>query len=106
LESVGVIGGNSRDSKGRYRFLPHTPQDHLIPGHWKKDFWFWNYMKYPYTEVSEPRKKKKEKKIINGNGFCFHILIMYLFFSISGHGMLLRLDNKFSLRPFQPHVRD
>ncbi|ODM94205.1 Glycoprotein-N-acetylgalactosamine 3-beta-galactosyltransferase 1 [Orchesella cincta] len=50
LQNVGVSAGDSRDPFGSYRFLPFTPETHLIPGILRNDSWYWRYIYYPQPE--------------------------------------------------------
>ncbi|KAK2719752.1 hypothetical protein QYM36_005282, partial [Artemia franciscana] len=60
LNNVGVKLMDSRDEKGRERFLPFQPSDHLVPGKISLDHWYWNNVYY------------KAKK---GEGCCSDTLI-------------------------------
>jgi glycoprotein-N-acetylgalactosamine 3-beta-galactosyltransferase len=51
LEAVGVAAGDSRDSAGRQRFHPFSPEYHLIQGSSPRDMWIWSYDFYGYKEV-------------------------------------------------------
>uniref|UniRef100_A0A7E4VPS3 Glycoprotein-N-acetylgalactosamine 3-beta-galactosyltransferase 1 n=1 Tax=Panagrellus redivivus TaxID=6233 RepID=A0A7E4VPS3_PANRE len=53
LEKVNVTAGDSRDSKGRWRFMPLQPQSHMRPGNRTLDQWFYDYLYYPYTDGKE-----------------------------------------------------
>ncbi|KRG03028.1 uncharacterized protein Dmoj_GI25533 [Drosophila mojavensis] len=46
LENVKVLAGDSRDANGRGRFFPFVPEQHLIPSHTEKQFWYWRYIYY------------------------------------------------------------
>ncbi|CAG0915373.1 unnamed protein product, partial [Notodromas monacha] len=50
LDKLNVTAGDSRDSEKRWRFFPFTPETHVSPDKMGKDFWFWDYIKYPYEE--------------------------------------------------------
>ncbi|ODM91374.1 Glycoprotein-N-acetylgalactosamine 3-beta-galactosyltransferase 1 [Orchesella cincta] len=50
MQNVNVTAGDSRDSFGRYRFLPFLPEKHIIPGEIEKSSWYWNYLYYPQKE--------------------------------------------------------
>ena len=43
---------DTRDSKGRGRFFPFTPQQHLSHKNVSKDYWYWQANYYPEKEVS------------------------------------------------------
>ncbi|ALC46076.1 CG2983 [Drosophila busckii] len=44
LQNVKVVAGDSRDGKGRGRFFPFIPQDHVYPYH--DNTWYWEYQYY------------------------------------------------------------
>ncbi|CAL8127789.1 unnamed protein product [Orchesella dallaii] len=50
LQNVGVEAGDSRDSLGRYRFLPFAPEKYLIPSEIKSVTWYPEYTYYPQKE--------------------------------------------------------
>uniref|UniRef100_A0A914XKZ0 N-acetylgalactosaminide beta-1,3-galactosyltransferase n=1 Tax=Plectus sambesii TaxID=2011161 RepID=A0A914XKZ0_9BILA len=52
LEQVGVFTGDSRDSKGRHRMLPFSPEAHVVPKEMAAlPTWFYPYMYYDYEQV-------------------------------------------------------
>ncbi len=51
LESVGVIAADTRDRRGRYRFLPTEPAYHLMQTQADRYFWFWEMIYYPAKNV-------------------------------------------------------
>lgn len=52
MKNLNVKAMDTRDSKGRGRFFPFRPEKHLFPRPWKtKNFWYWQYIYYPVTEV-------------------------------------------------------
>ena len=50
MKNLGVEAGDSRDLKGRKRFFPFVPEDHLIPGEIHKKSWYWRFQFYPEEE--------------------------------------------------------
>jgi hypothetical protein len=55
LTNVNVTAGDSRDEEKRWRFFPFTVESFVGPHEMGKDFWFWDYIKYPYFHVSDER---------------------------------------------------
>lgn len=51
LKSVGIIADDSRDEFKKHRFLALPPKHYLIPGSLPKDFWWWQYIRYPQKPV-------------------------------------------------------
>ena len=51
MSSLNVSAMDTRDSKGRGRFFPFVPEQHLFPGKVNKDYWYWNAIYYPTKEV-------------------------------------------------------
>lgn len=51
MENVKVLAGDSRDSIGRGRFFPFEPEEHLLPPHNEKNYWYWQYIYYKTDEV-------------------------------------------------------
>uniref|UniRef100_A0A1B6MEE4 N-acetylgalactosaminide beta-1,3-galactosyltransferase n=1 Tax=Graphocephala atropunctata TaxID=36148 RepID=A0A1B6MEE4_9HEMI len=47
MEKLGVTPVDTRDSLGRGRFFPFSPETHLIPGTIKEDSWYWDMVYYP-----------------------------------------------------------
>uniref|UniRef100_A0AAF5DQ56 Glycoprotein-N-acetylgalactosamine 3-beta-galactosyltransferase 1 n=2 Tax=Strongyloides stercoralis TaxID=6248 RepID=A0AAF5DQ56_STRER len=47
LEKVGIVGGDSRDSFGRHRFLPLDIEYHITKSEKDMKFWLWTYTYYP-----------------------------------------------------------
>ena len=48
MMNVGVKSVDARDSFGRFRFLPFTPDNHLHQREWNyQDFWYFKNIKYP-----------------------------------------------------------
>ena len=42
---------DTRDSKGRGRFFPFIPEQHMFPGKISSGYWYWNNIYYPPTQV-------------------------------------------------------
>ena len=51
MENLHVQAGDSRDSLGRGRFFPFTPENHLVQKY-DKSFWYYQYIYYPDQGVS------------------------------------------------------
>ncbi len=52
LEAVNVRAGDSRDERGRGRFFPFVPEEHLMPKPVDPDYWYWKNLYYPSAQVS------------------------------------------------------
>lgn len=52
MKSLNVSAMDTRDSKGRGRFFPFVPQDHIITGKVDKSYWYWKNLYYPVKSVS------------------------------------------------------
>lgn len=51
MEKVGVLAGDSRDTRQRETFHPFVPEQHLT-AKFPKSFWYWSYCYYPISEAS------------------------------------------------------
>ena len=51
MSNLNVSAMDTRDSKGRGRFFPFIPEQHLITGKPTKDYWYWTSIFYPVKEV-------------------------------------------------------
>uniref|UniRef100_A0A672HBQ5 N-acetylgalactosaminide beta-1,3-galactosyltransferase n=2 Tax=Salarias fasciatus TaxID=181472 RepID=A0A672HBQ5_SALFA len=49
LEKMGVLAGDSRDTRQRETFHPFVPEHHLT-AKFPKSFWYWSYCYYPIVE--------------------------------------------------------
>ncbi|CAG7786337.1 unnamed protein product, partial [Allacma fusca] len=47
LENLGVVAGDTRDNLRRDRFLPFTPENHLIDSRRNQSFEFFTHAYYP-----------------------------------------------------------
>lgn len=98
LEKVNVIAGDSRDSQGRSRFLPFTPENHLIPGNKNKEGWFKAYQFY---------KEEDGMNCCSDNAISFHYMkpkdmyiFEYLIYHLRPYGIVMNsqpLPKKFSI---------
>lgn len=52
LHRLNVKAMDSRDTLGRGRFFPFTPEGHLFAGSYNPHFWYWTYVYYNTTDVS------------------------------------------------------
>ncbi|VDP49410.1 unnamed protein product [Soboliphyme baturini] len=50
MELMGVTAGDSRDTSGRFRFLPLSPASHARAGTLDPKFWLWTYFYYPFQQ--------------------------------------------------------
>ena len=51
MSNLNVTAMDTRDSKGRGRFFPFVPDQHLFPGKPTKKYWYWTSIYYPMKEV-------------------------------------------------------
>ncbi len=51
MSMLNVSAMDTRDSKGRGRFFPFIPDQHIFPGKVTKDYWYWQAIYYPAKEV-------------------------------------------------------
>lgn len=51
LSNLNVTAMDTRDSKGRGRFFPFVPEDHINTGKIDSGYWFWTSLYYPVTKV-------------------------------------------------------
>ena len=52
MSNLNVSAMDTRDSKGRGRFFPFVPYQHLFPGKPTMKFWYWTYIFYPVKKVN------------------------------------------------------
>ena len=85
LGNIGVMVGDSRDEKGKSRFMPFPPITHLTPGRIGSDNWFWDYVYYP-TE--------NNPNCCSGNAIGFHYItpeqmyeLEYLIYNVFPYGI-------------------
>lgn len=51
MSRLNVSAMDTRDSKGRGRFFPFVPEQHIFPGKVTKDYWYWQAVYYPPKQV-------------------------------------------------------
>lgn len=88
MSRLNVSAMDTRDSKGRGRFFPFVPDQHIFPGKVTKDYWYWQAVYYPPKQV--------KIKIITLSLFKFtqiHNVVRF-----SGVGVLFRQCYFFPLR--------
>lgn len=51
MSRLNVSAMDTRDAKGRGRFFPFFPEQHIFPGKVTKDYWYWQSIYYPAKEV-------------------------------------------------------
>lgn len=54
MQNMNVSAMDTRDSKGRGRFFPFVPEQHLFPGKITAGYWYWNNIYYPPKQVVIP----------------------------------------------------
>ncbi|KAF4531511.1 hypothetical protein B566_EDAN004107 [Ephemera danica] len=76
LFAVGVHPDDSRDSEGRYRFLPFDVESHVGPGAGDIDpnYWFWQYLYWPLEGVMMT-ERRASSNIIRSRNECLGILV-------------------------------
>ncbi|KAK4014938.1 glycoprotein-N-acetylgalactosamine 3-beta-galactosyltransferase 1 [Daphnia magna] len=53
MSRLNVSAMDTRDAKGRGRFFPFFPEQHIFPGKVTKDYWYWQSIYYPAKEGLE-----------------------------------------------------
>ena len=80
LKNVGVRNEDSRDNLGRYRFLPFTPENHLLQKMWPdSNFWYWKNIKYENHEVHSCtcRLLAYYQNVVKGSNCCSDLAISF-----------------------------
>lgn len=97
--NLGVRAMDSRDSKGRGRFFPFIPENHVFPGKIDRKFWYWSYQYYPAKEVV------KMTRLFSRRNLAFLILKTCIGIG-AGPGLLFRHSHLLPLHPTEPDVSD
>jgi hypothetical protein len=112
MQSLGVEVRDSRDTFGRYRFLPFVPEKHIIMSHANEE-WYWKYLYYPQKQVKGLQHAYEHEFRLQIQIYSYlsrsltpeSPLPIFVSFSAPGHGLLLGHGHFLPLRLSQPNVR-